>query len=59
VVRVGGLKPAPKLINFYIETLKNSEPQAFIALCKTVNNNLLMIEESLRKGNVKVEKDEW
>lgn len=49
----------PKFINFYIETIKVSEPQAFIALCKTVNTNFLKIEESLRKGNIKVEKDEW
>ncbi len=57
--RIGGLKPAPKLMNFYIQTLKKAEPQAFIALCKTVNTNFLKIEESLRKGNIKVEKDEW
>jgi hypothetical protein len=58
-LRIGGMKPAPKLLNFYIETLKRAEPQAFVDLCKTVLLSVEQFEKSIKEGNIKAEKDEW
>lgn len=52
------LKPA-KLSKFYVESLKRSEPQAFVDLCKIVFATLESFEQSMKEGNIKVEKDEW
>jgi hypothetical protein len=58
-IRISGVKPTRKILDFHISIMKESEPVAFIELCKSIKNTLENFEKSIKDGNINAEIEEW